>query len=322
MKNALLIMSDFYGYYSELIKELNIQGWKISWMQDKVSLNNFERVFSKINKRYTGKKYDKYFNKTLDNLNNKFDLIIIIFGGNFLEEKHINILKQKFKETPIVYYAWDSVKNFPKIKGLFACCDKSFTFDKEDALKYNVEFLPLFYIKKIKSDKKIKYDISTVMSFYVEKGNRLRTMLSSISDDKTKYLYLRVRSRIYSKIIKFKEYKVYKMLNKYFKFKNLSNEETLSIFEESFAVIDCPLPNQKGLTMRTFEVLALNRKLITCNSEISNYDFYTPKNIFIVKNENQKIPNSFFEEPFDESYSLSENYSISSFVKKIIMSVK
>ena len=53
--------------------------------------------------------------------------------------------------------------------------------------------------------------------------------------------------------------------------------ETLTFnMKDCHAVLDIEHPKQVGLTMRTFEVLASGRKLITTNRSIINHEFYDP----------------------------------------------
>ena len=98
----------------------------------------------------------------------------------------------------------------------------------------------------------------------------------------------------------------------------MNREECLAAFEDSKAVLDCPVPNQEGLTMRTFETLALHRKLITTNRHVRKYDFYCSDNIYIVDSEKDEIPFDFFCTPFNLEYEISEKYSIKNFVKELI----
>lgn len=319
MKKILLYMTDFYGYNELLINEFNKQGYEVTWFLDKVFLSPIERVYSKLFKSYKKNKYQKYFDGSIKKIRGrKFDLILIIFGGSFFLPSHIDTLRKEFSNTAILYYAWDSVKNFPAIADLIMSSDVSFTFDASDALSYNANFLPLFYVPTCSKNKKINYDVSAVMSFYIEKKNSFLSIVSKLPKEVNKSFYLKIRDKMYMKRIRHKCKEFYQDYYSFLKLDSLTHSECLNYFSNSKAVIDCPLPGQVGLTMRTFEVLSLKRKLITTNQNISQYDFYTPENIFIINEDIKEIPIEFFHTPFNEDYSLGEEYSISSFVRKII----
>ena len=317
MKELLLLMTDFYGYNEDIISELEKQGWNVTWFQDKIPLNTAEGLVTKVLPKYKENKFNRYFHTCLESVKDKkYDLILIIFGALYLQKEHISFLRKQFTDTKIVYYSWDSVKNFPLIKDLFRLSDVAYTFDSNDAIKYNVNFLPLFYSKNICETPVIKYDISTVMSFFAEKAASLNEVITRLPSDCKSFIYLRIRTRRYLWKLKHFNKKKVQSLEKYFNLASLPREEVLKIFAESKAVIDCPLPGQNGLTMRTFEVLSMGKKLITSNESIRNYDFYCKENVLIMPEEADRLE-SFLELPFNRNYLMDSKYSVSSFVKTL-----
>lgn len=318
MKKILIFMTDFYGYNKNIIEALKAQGWEVTWCQDRINLNNAQRIYSKINKGYKDRAFSKYFNSCIAKTKGtKFDLILIIFGANFFNKIYIVRLREVFESVPIHYYAWDSVDNFPKIKELFEYSDKAFTFDKNDADNYNVEFLPLFYVPSTLAQCDPLYDCSTVMTFYHEKFESLNAALSVLPNHLNNNFYLKIRDGLYFLMIRLFYRKRYQNIFKYFHLNSLKREEVMELFKNSKAIIDCPLPKQNGLTMRTFEVLSLKRKLITTNISIKTYDFYTPQNIYVIDDSKEMVPLEFLETPFDQNYSIGEDYCISSFIKTL-----
>lgn len=319
MKQLLLFMTDFYGYNNEIISEIKKQGYSVTWYLDEVVPTNFDRLKNKLQKNYLANKFDEYFSECLfKEQDSRFDVILIIFGGNFFQKKHLETLKNSYPKTPIIYYAWDSVKNFPKIGVLLEMADFSFTFDQDDAERFHVNHLPLFYTQR--TDNTVvtpKFDVSTVMTFFFEKWNSLSHALDEIPEDITSNFFIRFRDKAYYYRILFLHYFKTKEIRKYAKFDSLSRSQVIKMFMESKTVLDCPLPNQSGLTMRTFEVLALNRKLITTNKNVKCYDFYSDDNIYIINSGRTDIYD-FIQTPFNLSKCLDEKYSISNFVKTLL----
>ena len=330
MKELLLFMTDFYGYNSNIILELEKQNNNVTWFLDKVKLTTKDRLIGKFNKKYLEKIFNNYFEQCINSVKEKhFDEILIIFGANFMNSYHINRLKEVFPGVKIVYYAWDSVKNFPNIKELIENSDIAYTFDSNDAKQFKIELLPLFYIKRdtIKDTNVYRYDVSTVMSFFVEKVDNFKKVIHVLPKELNKKFYLKVRDQFYLNKLKLLDYMIllnlfsdnYKKIKEvisYFELDSLNREEVYDIFNDSKAIIDCPLPNQNGLTMRTFEVLSMNKKLITTNKNVKDYDFYCEDNIYVVEDD-EKIPLEFFETDFNNKYALDEKYSITKFVEKL-----
>lgn len=311
-------MTDFYGYNEEIINEIKKQGYNVTWFLDKIKINYIDKVLNKFDKKYIEKKFDEYFFSTIKNLEDKkFDKILIIFGASFIRKKHIDLLHEKFLNTEIIYYAWDSVKNFPLIENLLINCDKSFSFDPVDAKKYNVGFLPLFYVSKDNKIKNAQYDVSTVMSFFVEKADGLKKILYMLPENLNNNIYLKIRDKMYFYKLKIFNRNKISDIEKYFQFSSLKRNDVYGIFCDSKVIIDCPLPNQNGLTMRTFEVLALKRKLLTTNINIKEYDFYSPDNIYVVDTGRNDIK-EFIEKDFNEEFSISEKYSLENFIKILL----
>jgi hypothetical protein len=65
-------------------------------------------------------------------------------------------------------------------------------------------------------------------------------------------------------------------------------------------ILDVAKQGQTGLTFRPFEALGLNKKLITTNASIKDYDFYDPENIMIVEPGRICLEKEFFETPAKE----------------------
>ena len=52
--------------------------------------------------------------------------------------------------------------------------------------------------------------------------------------------------------------------------------------------------------MRTFEALASGKKILTTNSDIKNYPFFSEENVMILNRKNLKISEDFFKTSFSE----------------------
>lgn len=318
MKQMLLFMTPFYGYSNEIIKQLENEGWDVSFYSDEIEWTFFKRVLMKINKKSVEKQFDKYFEKCIsEQKGKKFDEILIIFGLMFFTKRHFERLKEEFPGAKLVYYVWDSECKFPVIKQLLSASDIAYTFDNVDAKNNNANFLPLYYVKKQKATDNYKYDASTVLTFFADKYESLK-LITSVLKDRKLYLYLRFSTFTnFIKLLICSPYVFKGIGRKHFHFQALNKQQLQDVFDDSFAIIDCPLTHQHGLTMRTFEALSRSKKLITTNKNIKNYPFYTEDNIFVSEDENIKIPDNFFTTPFNEDFQLDEKYSLENFVKTL-----
>ena len=70
--------------------------------------------------------------------------------------------------------------------------------------------------------------------------------------------------------------------------------------KQSRAILDIVQSGQSGITLRPMEAMFYNKKLITNNIYIKEYDFYNPRNIFILQERNINELNEFLELPMIE----------------------
>ncbi|HFR3278101.1 TPA: capsular biosynthesis protein CpsH, partial [Streptococcus suis] len=102
-------------------------------------------------------------------------------------------------------------------------------------------------------------------------------------------------------------------------FDHLSSKEIADIINETEVVLDIQHPKQSGLTMRTIEMIGMNKKIITTNPMIRQYDFYNPNNILIIDRFDVEIDLSFFESPYQELQTeIYEKYSLEQWILDIL----
>ena len=319
--NCLLIMPNFFNYADIICKELNRLGYKVCFIKEEVRKSVLEKLISKINKNYLKRKFSKNFYKSVYKELEKtdFDLVLVFFGGLFLQKEQVLFLKSKLPHAKFIYYNWDSVINFPSVLNFYKIFDKYYSFDKNDCAKYGFKFLPLFFSEENKRKENVIYDYGVIMTFGWEKAEGYKKIINAIPKNCTSITYLYLSNKLsffFNKMVHYKYFKGFKMGD--FNYKKLSYNETIKFYNSCRAVLDVPLNKQNGLTIRTFEVLGLEKKIITTNLNIKDYEFYTPENIFIVMNDRDKIPSNFFEIPFNKKYGLSDKYSIRSFFFELL----
>ena len=315
---VLLIMPKFFEYHKKIIECMEKHSISVVWYNDTIQYTLIERIYKKIFKKNLKRKFDSYINNIIEqNSHVKFDKVILIFGGNRFDFNSVKKLKKSFTQAEFIYYAWDSIANFPNILEFYNLFDKKYSFDPYDCEKYGMSFLPLFYTCDYENAE-IKYDLSIVMSFYLKKAENYNMLCNAISNELKfkRVIYLRHKSSyIINKLVHPHLLKGYKLRD--FVYEPISKDESDKIFLDSKIIVDCPLGDQNGLTIRTFEALRMKKKIITTNAEIKKYDFYNEHNIFVVS-KGEKVPKEFILSSFDDNYSISSNYSIDSFVSKLL----
>ena len=326
MKNVLFISTTFNSYYKSIICEFEKKGYAVDWFSDRPSNSIFTRALIRVNKNILKNKIKKYEQEILQRCISKtYDIVFVILGQSFSEDfwEKLRLIQSNAK---FIYYTWDSVANFPCIEKNIKYFDYAYCFDKRDSKKFSCSFLPLFYIDDFKNiDCDIKYDFSyigTIKPQRYQKINDLIKKLESNGYNGFKYFYLHSKVVLFYYKLKYRsEFK--RLKSKQVKFKYLPKSECAQVESQSKFILDMPQKNQEGLTIRTFEALALKRKLITTNHDIINYDFYDRSNIYVVKDNYIDFNDVFFTSDYKElSSEIYEKYSISSWLDKILEGAK
>ncbi len=99
----------------------------------------------------------------------------------------------------------------------------------------------------------------------------------------------------------------------------MATKDIISILHDTNFVIDVEHPNQQGLTMRTIEMLGLQKKLITTNKSIVDYDFYHPNNICVVDRQNPVVDAGFLQSDyFYIDKTIRNKYSLKSWLLNLL----
>lgn len=303
-KKILYIGHKFYGYEYEIINNLQELGVTVDFFDERASESFWYKLILKLKLKFLINFYIiKYYNNIMNKTKNiKYDYVFI----NRLESINYNILsKIKIIHNSSIYilYQWDSVEGYKPNTKLFELFDKKFTFDSEDAQKYdNFKLLPLFYIdiyKNIKNNS-IKYDMCFIGSGHTDRYLVIEKIKNSLGKDKKIFTFYRLGSKLTYLFRKIFDKRMKKASYKEFSFESLSQVQVVDYISKSNIVIDIENSIQSGLTMRTIEMLGAKKKLVTTNKNIKNYDFYHPNNIFVIDRNNPVIDKDFIEKPYIE----------------------
>lgn len=320
MERILLIAPIFFDYYKEMIKELNMMGYKVDFICDAPSNSNISKAFGRINKnfiKYSTKKY--YKNKVFPNIyGKKYDTVLIIGGMTFaFTPEMIAKIKEMNPQARFIMYQWDSEKNLPYSTGIHPYVDQLYSFDLNDCdVMPKYKFLPLFYTRifeEIGSAKvdEYKYDCSYIGTAHPQKYMDINSIAHSLSNIMPRqYIYHYMPSKLKYIYHKLFAYEFRKAKFSEFKSDKVSSNELIQIYKNSRCILDAPQAGQTGLTMRTIECLGAKRKMITTNKDIKKYDFYNESNI-LVFDESIDYNDKFFTTPFvDVDEEVYNKYSL------------
>lgn len=275
--------------------------------------NRLEQIFNLFGKIFFNKTLKKEWKakEQLQHINQYQNFnICLIFRPDLLHPKILRYIHNNIESRKVVY--WDSFDKIPKLKETLTYFNEYYSFEEDDCIKYNFTKISNFYIHK-STNATPAYDAF----FFASKDARLNNVIKLIT-------YLRQKNWNAEALIVAKKTK---SKSKPINVKGVTITENSTPFSQIYqyadntkVVIDISHPNQKGLSMRPYECIGLERKLITNNAEIKNYDFYNPSNIYVIENfDNLDIPDSFLEQPYKKLPTvISEKYHISNWLNFIL----
>lgn len=322
---ALLISPTFFDYASQIQHAIERKGMECFLVDEKPSNNAVAKIIIRVagQKKCIQHFLFKNLKRKINSLNVSAFEYIIIIKGECISTEFMLWIKEKYKESKIIFYAWDSIKNYPHVKQFLPLFDQCFTFDNKDALNFSeLQHLPLFYSPHYKkSDLIPKADrISFIGSYHSDRFHVLKRISEKYGRDYDLQFTLYFPSVVILMLCLLKNLKY---LSKYkdikFTLKSIPTEKIVSEYNISQAVIDIHHPNQNGLTMRAIELLPLRRKIITTNVSVQSYLFYNVNNICVIDRDDPVIDNVFINSSFSylqDDFTIS--YSIDSWASKLL----
>ncbi|MDP2106872.1 MAG: hypothetical protein Q8J76_12830, partial [Desulfobulbaceae bacterium] len=267
------------------------------------------RIFPKLAWRFS----DLFFFPWLEKIAPKQCDIILIIKGEGISPNFLKKLRSRYQNAQFILYLWDSLSNCKHIELKFPFFDDYYSFDPSDCKDFpQFTFRPLFFLDKYltngnTSEGKGIFFVGTL------NGDRPRVIsrLLSTLDQQVRFNYfLFVRSRIELALRRLIDKHLRKLGDDRLIFKPISTETLVNHINNCAAVLDIEHPNQTGLTMRTFEVIASGKKLITTNKSILGQDFYDATRIHVIDRVTPIVSNDFLDSelpPLSEDFILKNS---------------
>lgn len=229
---------------------------------------------------------------------------IIIFSGCF--EPFLKLyLDKKIPNTPKFIYCWNPKERWEELVRYTNCFGRYsypiFSYSVTDSKMLGINYQHTFYTDNIKTTvKEPEYDVV----FVGRTKNRMELLnrIYNYCNDNCLKLFWHVYDT---------EERPFPTSD------NLINYiDYLEIVNKSKVILDIVEKNYDGLSLRAMESLFFDKKLITTNEAIINYDFYRKENIFILNDETWGKVKEFMAMPYKEiSKDTKDQYIIENWIK-------
>jgi len=287
-KKILFFSPSFFGYESKIKEKMESLGAIVDMFDERSITKSHQKALLKINPNIFRKKTNDYYSCLLDEIKDRNYDFVLFIKCQMATDKVLQLYKDTFNKAKFILYLYDSKKNVKGIEKKFKYFNKVFSFDRLDCISdSNMLFRPLFYCddykEKISKNDYYKYDLCFIGTIHSDRYKILKKIKEKVDKENLNmYMYPYLQSKFVYYFYKFTKKEFKDTSIKDFKFDKISSKQISKIVSQSKIIIDIQHPEQTGLTMRTIEMVGMNKKMITTNSDITSYDFYNNKNIQLI----------------------------------------
>ena len=313
-----VISFDFWGYDAHIVEALKEKGIEANHIKiGAVSYENFgERLTNLFSKVFLGKnlkyqKRQKFVIEQLDKLGHQ-DQILVLNADTF---DHSTLEYMKKSTNRFITFLYDNLDRFP-VQDKLHFFDKIYSFDDKDIEKHGFERLTNYnYLPFLSQEKQNPSEDALYITSYDKKRIKQLDILSQ------KFEELRLKFDLY--VIGKKSWKnqLMKPFSKnkiVFTRKRINHENLPEFYKRTKVILDLMRENQYGLSFRVFEAMALEKKIITDNEKIKNYDFYNSNNILVLNKDFSNITKEFFETPYQSlPEEIYKKYTLEKWVEQV-----
>ncbi len=265
-------------------------------------LNFLSKVF--LRRNFKEVFHRKVMEKRMARLQPHYDMIFVI-RPDLLTDTELQTLRQR---TPkFVAYYWDTMQFFPRKKDIMPFFDKIYSFDTDDCKQYNLSLLTNFFFYE-PAPAPIDKTVFSISHIEKKRFAMFNQMGKYLEEHHISYRFLTLQSKEKLKSPYIEPLKAF-----------IPYREMLQLLNHYEVILDITKPHQHGLSFRIFESLGMNKKIITNNRAVMQYDFYHPDNMLVVDYDKLDLPRAFFTQPYHPiSEEVKQQYHLKSFIKTIL----
>lgn len=326
-KKVLLIAPDWMGLHEDIIDGLRQKGYDVDFIAEK--RYSYDPFYS-LSRRKTVKKevvflreIELYWKELLssEQYDSTYDVLFVI-DGQALHPCVFEILKKRNPNIFSVNYLFDRIEGVYAFDRNFQFFDRIFTFDPHDAELFSIPLLQIYWVESETIGR--GYDLFGYGAFSHYRFKVFKSVEDIIKGTTKNYLIALYNKRIaHSLLNDFKNVlRPIMGLTKGVTRKQLGTglitdktiptDEFRKIIASSIVILDTSAPYQEGLTARFMWALGLGKKIITTNSVVNKYDFYSPGQVLMIS------PDSIKTKEQEIVDFLNSNYEINSSQRQII----
>lgn len=321
-KQILFLAPRFFSYENEIAEEMRRRGAHVDWLPDRPFDTPLMTAVTRLHPQSILPIADKIYRRQLNKWGRKKYDLVFVLNGQTLSRDLLAELRIDLPNTRFILYMWDSIKNRASSAEKFDLFDECLSFDPSSVELYGMRLRPLFFAPSFESKCifEPQYHISFIGTAHTDRYSIISSIDSALQPDIRRFWYLYLQARWV--------YAVYLFANRSFqganfndfRFKPLPYSAVTDIFRKSRAILDIEHPGQTGLTMRSFETLGAEKKLVTTNPGVRELPFYSEQNIQVIDRSNPLLDTDFLHSPYAPvDPFIYDRYSLSGWLDEVLM---
>ena len=324
-KKIILIMPPDFGVYKVIEQNLRYMGFEqVTVISPLFRYKTKDRILNFIQKTFLGNKdykkqlIDDYYTAEVSQTLSSFapksiDYAIVIrpdkLDLNTIEKIHSTAHK-------VVAYQWDGLARFPKVFKVINHFQRFFVFDLEDYHRYRYQYpnlLPCtnFYFDMPEESVSVNENEVLYVGAYMK--DRIQSLIRVVDALSQYNLTLNI-NLFYGR-------KTPPISHSHLSFisKGISYAENLKITKKAAVILDIKTVEHNGLSLRIFEAIKYQKKLITDNKSIMQYDFYHPNNFYVIEDDHFQGLAAFLNSQYIPlAEEIKQKYSFSNWLKYVL----
>jgi hypothetical protein len=315
-REALLIFPlSFYSFADEIQKALSNEGYNVVAANHEYPANTIGKILGNLRIFWPLSVITEYV-LSRDYLSGRYYDLVLIVKGRGISRQLIKKLRQA--SSKIVAYNFDSFGYNPSPLRWYMDVDKYCTFDYVDSKVYALPLVDLFSsVPADERPKRIRYDVSAILRNHSNRLKFLDAVLNIIPSGNT-FIYV-LELNIFTLIINFlRNPRLYIKYRTHIHFKPLPYAQYVSVLKDSNFTLDYAHPKQSGITIRCFEALSTQTKVITNNRFVKSNPFMGNENVIVFDKESSPMDVQKQFESIKSSTPVKYRRTVSDFLKDLL----
>ena len=324
-KKIILIMPPDFGVYKVIEQNLRYMGFEqVTVISPLFRYKTKDRILNFIQKTFLGNKdykkqlIDDYYtaevSQTLSSFAPKSIDYAIVIRPDKLNLKTIEKIHNTVHK--VVAYQWDGLARFPKVFKVINQFERFFVFDLEDYHRYRYQHPNLLSCSNFYFDipeESIPVNKNEVLYVGAYMKDRIQSLIRVVDALSQYNLTLNI-NLFYGR-------KTPPISHPHLSFisKGISYAQNLKITKKAAVILDIKTVEHNGLSLRIFEAIKYQKKLITDNKSIMQYDFYHPNNFYVIEDDHFQGLAAFLNSQYIPlAEEIKQKYSFSNWLKYVL----